>query len=469
MDENRPDAALTEAETEQENKAPETFDVWGDPVKTETFEAWDEADDEAEDEADDGEAAEDAEAPEKKKKPAKKRPAEKSAEKPAKKSGKKPQKQQTKKRSKTASRVLTVILTLLLVVLAVLVFVFRDELTRESLRRTFGKESAVSPAKEAFTYETGAAQVFASAGDGLAVACSSSVQLLDAKGHTVYKQVVSYDTPAVFACADQAMFCDLGGTECIIAGMDGESVILGADGSEARNILTASMNGSGWFVLVTEEPGYKGLVSVYNADCEKQYEWWSGTGYVLRTAVSPDNRFLSVLCADKEGTKLHVFALNSETERAGQTFADTLFYDLYYMNNDTICLVGETGLCCLDADGTVKNTYDVGDSYLLDYEFGQNFVTLFVSDYRSGGGGTLVTLDGKAGVLGTETLERDVVSLSAQGKQLLVMTADGLALYDQALVRRYANETLMTEKRALLRPSGDVLLLSAYSAERFSF
>ena len=277
MDENRPDAALTEAETEQDNKVPETFDVWGDPVKTETVEAWDEADAE--------ETAEDAEAPEKK--TAKKRPAEKS--------GKKPQKQQAKKRNKTASRVLTVILTLLLIVLAVLVFVFRDELTRESLRRTFGKESAVSPAKEAFTYETGAAQVFASAGDGLAVACSSSVQLLDAKGQTVFKQVVSYDTPAVFACADQAMFCDLGGTECIIAGMDGESVILGADGSEARNILTASMNGSGWFVLVTEEPGYKGLVSVYNADCEKQYEWWSGTGYVLRTAVSPDNRFLSVL------------------------------------------------------------------------------------------------------------------------------------------------------------------------------
>ena len=433
MDENRPDAALTEAKTEQENMGPETFDVWGDPVRTERFTAENNAE---------------------------------NAEKPAKKSGKK---RTAKKRGRTASRILTVILTLLLVMLAVLVFVFRDELTRESLRRTFGKENAASSAKEAFTYETGTGQVFTSAGDGLAVACSSSVQLLDAKGQTAFKQVVSYDTPAVFACADRAMFCDLGGTQCVIAGMDGESVTLGADGSELRSILTANMNGSGWFVLVTEEPGYKGLVSVYNADCEKQYEWWSGTGYVLRAAVSPDNRNLAVLCADKEGTKLHIFALNSETERAEQSFADTLFYDLYYMNNDTLCLMGETGLCFADADGAVKNTYDIGDSYLLDYEFGQSFITLFISDYRSGGGGTLVTLDGKAGVLGTETLERDVVSLSTQGKQLLVMTADGLTLYDQALARRYVNETLMTEKRALLLPSGDILLLSAYSAERFSF
>ena len=66
-------------------------------------------------------------------------------------------------------------------------------------------------------------------------------------------------------------------------------------------------------------------------------------------------------------------------------------------------------------------------------------------------------------------LERDVLSLSAEGKQLLVMTAGSLALYDQGLVRQYANETLMTAKRAILRPAGDILLLHAYSAERFRF
>ena len=373
------------------------------------------------------------------------------------------------KRSVALNRILTVILTLLLVALAVLVFVFREELTGESLRRTFGKETSVAPARDAFTYETGAEQVFASAGDGLAVASSSSVQLLDGKGQTVFKQVVSFEMPAVFACADRALFCDLGGTECIAAGMDGESASISSGSKDDREILTAGMNDSGWFTLVTAEPGYKALVSVYNADCEKQFEWWSGTGYVLRAAVSPDNRSLAVLCAETEGTKLHFFALNSEEEQASLCLADTLAYDLTYLSGDLLCVIGETGVFFVSSDGALKNQYAIGDSYLLDYTFGQGFLALFISDYRGGGGGTLLTLDLKGTVLGTQTLERDAVSLSARGKQLLVMTGGGLVLYDQALVRQYANETLMTARRAILRPTGDILLLSAYSAERFSF
>ena len=96
-------------------------------------------------------------------------------------------------------------------------------------------------------------------------------------------------------------------------------------------------------------------------------------------------------------------------------------------------------------------------------------MTAFVSDYRSGAGGTLLTFGSDGRVLGSAALDRDVISLSAAGKQLLVMTGGSLALYNQELTLQSANETLMTAKRALLRPSGDILLLHAYSAERFSF
>ena len=370
-----------------------------------------------------------------------------------------------KRRSKQMQRFLTGVLTVLLVILAVLVFVFRDALSGESLRQHFGKENSVAPAREAFTYETGAEQVFAPVGSGLAVASSSSVQLLDAGGKTVYKQVVSFELPAVFAGDEAALFCDLSGTDCIVVTMDGESRTL----DNGRAVLTAGMNASGWFTVVTAEPGYKGLVSVYDADCEKRYEWWSGTGYVLGAAVSPDNRALAVLCAEKSGTKLHLFSLSSETQQAECSFDDVLLYDLYYMNSDTLCLLGETGLTYVAPDGSIRGEYPIDGAYMLDYAFCPNFAALFVSDYRSGAGGTLVTLDSRGEVLGTQTLERDVVSLSASGKQLLVMTGGGLVQYDQALVRQYANETLMTAKRAILRPGGDILLLSAYSAERFSF
>ena len=374
--------------------------------------------------------------------------------------------EEAKPRGRTLKRVLAGILTLLLIVLAVLVFVFRDELTGAGLRRLFGREAAEAAAREAFTYETGAEQVFAPAGDGLAVASSSAVQLLNAAGETVFKQVVSYEKPAVFGSEKGALFCELGGTGSILADFSGES----RTPERGGEILTAGMNENGWFYLVTAESGYKGLVSVYNAACEKQYEWWSGSGYVLRAAISPDNRALAVVCAEREGAVLHFFALGSETERGSAAVADTLLIDLCWLSGDSVCAVGETGVWFFSADGEEKGSCPLEGRYLLDYEFGRtNFVALYISAYRSGGTGTLLTLDSRGQVLGTAELDRDVISLSAVGRQLLVMTGSSLALYNQELVRQSANETLMTAKRAILRPAGDILLLHAYSAEKFSF
>ncbi len=371
-----------------------------------------------------------------------------------------------RKRGKVLRRILAGILTLLLVALALLVFVFRDALTGEGLRRLFRRERAETETREAFTYETGAEQVFAATGDGLAVASTSTVQLLNAAGDLVFKQVSSYDTPAVFGAKNGALFCDLGGKHCVFAYLSGESVELSSGGE----ILTAGTNENGWFYLVTAEAGYKALVSVYNSECEKQYEWWSGSGYVLRASVSPDNRSLAVLCAERDCTKLHFFALSSETERASEQIENALYYDLAWLGGDTLCAVGETGLCFFSAAGKQTGAYALEGRYLLDYELSRSgFAAIFVSDYRSGAGGTLLTLGGDGRVLGSAALERDVVSLSAEGKQLLVMTAGSLALYDQNLVRLYADETLMTARRAILRPAGDILLLHAYSAERFSF
>ena len=371
-----------------------------------------------------------------------------------------------KQRSKTLRRILAGILTLLLVVLAVLVFLFRDALTGEGIRRIFGREQTDGELREAFTYETGALQMFAAAGDGLAVASSSSLQLLDASGEIVFKQVVSYDSPAVFASASGALFCDLNGKHSVFASLSGQQHDIPPGG----DILTAGMNENGWFCLVTAEAGYKALVSVYNSECEKQYEWWSGSGYVLRAAVSPDNRSLAVLCAERDCTKLHLFSLSSETEKEGATIENALYYDLAWLGGDTICVVGETGLRFYSGAGKETGAYSLDGRYLLDYTLGHaGFAAIYVSPYRSGGGGTLLTLDGRGQVLGSAELERDVISLSAEGKQLLMMTADSLVLYDQGLVRQYANETLMTAKRAILRPAGDILLLHAYSAERFRF
>lgn len=371
-----------------------------------------------------------------------------------------------RKQSKLIQRILAAVLTLLLIVLAVLVFVFREQLSDENLRESIYGPDPFETEGEAFAYESGSDQVFAAAGNGLAVASGSAVQLLNSDGETVWKQIVSYGEPAVFACAQRALFCDIGGRAAVSVNMEGESAAVETGG----NIISASMNENGWFTLVTEAAGYKGLVRVYNAEQELQYEWWSGSGYVLRAVLSPDNRTMAAVCVDSEGAKLHCFALSSESARSVTQFPQELVFDLCFLDSETVCCISESGLHFTDLDGNEKGSYELGDYYLLDYAFGsEHFVSLFVSAYRSGTGGLLVTLDAKGEVLGYEEVNRNVTSLCASGKQLLVMTGGDITLYGHDLTRQSSREALMTAKKALLRPKGDVLLLSTYAAEQFGF
>jgi len=372
-----------------------------------------------------------------------------------------------KKKSKLLQRILTGVLTVLLVILAVLVFVFRDRLDDESLRESFGKQLEMPQTYgEAFAYESGTDQVFASVGDGLAVASGSAIQLLNADGETVWKQIISYSAPTVLAAEDRALFCDIGGHTATVVDFDGESAVLETN----DEILTAAINRNGWVTLVTEATGYKSLVLVYNADRELQYEWWSGSGYVLRAIVSPDNRLLVALCVDGEGSKLHFFALSDEEELAVTEFPRELAFDLCFRDNSTLCCLSESALHFVRTDGTEKGLFDLGSEYLMDYDFGSaDFVTVFVSAYRTGTGGRLMTVSNGGELLGETELSRNVTSLSAQGKQLLVMTGSDIGLYGQDLVQLNYQEALMTAKKAILQPSGDILLLSAYAAEQFQF
>ncbi len=368
-----------------------------------------------------------------------------------------------KKRRPLLRRILLMLLAA--AVLSALFFVFRSRFAGGGT--PFGVRPAQTGIRaESFTYENGTDQVFASVGNGLAVASGSTLQLLNSAGETVWKQVVSFGTPAIAAADDRALFCDIGGQHAELVREDGTSTVLDVP----EEIITASMNPDGWYVIVTDSAGYKGVVHVYNDECEPRYEWWSGSGYVLRAAVSPDDRLLAVLCADGTGSKLHIFSLSSENELASAAFPQELAFDLGFLGSDTVCCVSEQALHFIRTDGTVAGEYSLGENALMDYDLGSDsFVALFVSVYRAGTGRTVLTLGRDGTELGRADIGESVTSLCARGRQLLVMTGGGLTLYGQDMSEQQRREMLITAKRALLRSGGGVLLLSAYAAEPFRF
>ena len=374
--------------------------------------------------------------------------------------------EQVHKGSSRFARVITVLVTATLIVMAALVFLYRDQLSSQGLQRLLGGGSPSGDSYAPYSYENGTSQCFAAAGDGFAVASSSGIQLLDSKGATVVREVCSMDDPALAASGAAAVFFDVGGDTCKLATFDG--TVRDIDAGES--ILSASVNDSGYFAVISEESGSKGLVQVFDKEGELLYQWFSGSGYPLRAQVSPDSRHLAVLCLTEEGSALHLFKLSSEDEQATLHYPGQLLYDLSYMSSDRLCLLGSEGMAFAKSDGSAVSEFDFGGLYLAAYDFGgSGFAAVYLSEYRAGAGGTLVTLDSDGTELGRTALDGDLISLSARGRQVLFAASDGLELYSQALQLIESDRELVTAKHAILRPKGDVLLLSSFAAEPFDF
>jgi hypothetical protein len=106
----------------------------------------------------------------------------------------------------------------------------------------------------------------------------------------------------------------------------------------------------GYTVLISEEAGFLGVVTVTDSAGEALYKWQSSEGYVLAAEVSPRHNSLAVLTAGAEaGFRLRVFSLENETEQGSYSAPERgAFYDIEYLENNRIALIGNSAVTVTD-------------------------------------------------------------------------------------------------------------------------
>ena len=370
------------------------------------------------------------------------------------------------KKSKKRGRVRTIaaiLAALLLVCCAAAALLYRDRLTPDALRGMFAGGGETDETSEPFTYEVGSGQVFAVSGNRLAVASPTGIQLLSDKGYTVVREVFSMDRPAIAVSEKYCVFYDAGGRELRYVNAKNESVRL--DMGETA-ILSASVNDSGYLTVITEETGYKAVVTVYDSTLHRVFAWHSGSAYVHAAQVSPNDRTLAALCTDTSGGRLQLFTLGSEEPSGSFASAGELFWDLRWLGRDTVCVLTEERLIFLDDGAQMTGEYAFADRWLLDYGFGDGFASVLLGEHRSGGSSLLVTVGANGREKSSAELhQKDVLTLSAGSDRVLTLCADELTLYTDMLSPLGSTQETLGAKKALLRRDGKCLLLSAYSAE----
>lgn len=306
---------------------------------------------------------------------------------------------------------------------------------------------------DGWSLEGGSGDVFSISGNSLASASSTGLTVYSTDGDILLQELVSMQTPAL-ACSDGVIAAwDIGGTELRIARNDAVEQI-----EVTNKLISVRVNDAGWFTVTAEEPGYKGLVTVYDDSLTAVYAWYAGSGYPLSAQLSPDCKSLAVLTASEDGAQLRFFQLDSEDEQGVYASGNELLNDIYWLDNGTVCALGSTHAVFLDSVGAETASYDFGGLYLTDYDFGGDFITLALTEYISGSAARLVTLDSKGKELGSTELEGELLALDTSDGRVAALLADSVKMYSDNLKLKDSCE-VQNARDVFLRQTGDLLVI----------
>lgn len=209
-----------------------------------------------------------------------------------------------------------------------------------------------------------------------AVLCTKEKILgISASGKTEWEVPVRLNNPLLSVCGDYILAADRGGKDLYL--MNEGKVILQT--TSAYTILNASVAADGRFVVVSDEPYFKGLVTVKDAKDSELFVWHSGNAYIIDAVLGADTGRLAVgvvntAAGGEAGTKLSggvlLFNLYETEPFQTHTFDGCLLTNVFRADKGFLAVTDKNSVG-IGADGAQTWTYDYG---------GQNLSKLCKSD-----------------------------------------------------------------------------------------
>jgi len=370
------------------------------------------------------------------------------------------------------SRILVAILTLLLIVTAVIVVVFRDQVNLDSVKRYLTYQALERNDKGVgaeFDITADKTNSYAALDDCL-IACSNNRIQIYSNGGSVYVDMqVSIFDPVILAEGNYALIYDAGGSELYL--FSERQLIHEYKAEEGSSILSARVNSNGWLVIIEEAAGYKASATVYNDRFQPVMTQNISSSFVIDGVVSPDNRKLALITIGQEETKfastLRIYDCGDGAETVSRVISNEPPLDLRW-DEDGFWLQELNSLRRLDDSGSEVGLWEDESLHLQGFSLsGDGFAVEYYSRYRAGNAGTLMVIDEKGAISAQLDLNEEILSVSASGRYIGVLTHSGLTIYTSSL-NRYAyldNDTGIV--KAIVRSDGTAMLVSEKTASVF--
>ncbi len=365
-------------------------------------------------------------------------------------------------------------LTATLVVVAVAVslvaaLVFRDRLNADSVRRWFTYRSLIrsdSGRAESFPYGGELTDTFAVLDGDLLVCSRNAISLYSGSGAQYINEPVSMENPVVNTNGSLAVVYDAGGTDLYVLGQ--RSLVWSS--KDFESILSARLNKNGQLTVVTQASGYRGMVTVYDAAYSPVMHIDLSSAFVMDAALSDNGHTLAILTVGQSGgafaTNLELYEMSYASGEYAPDFTCQLGGGVVLETKHTAAAVwslADRGLTVTGHDGRSSGV-SWADKHLRRYTLsGDGFAAILLGKYRAGSQAELWVVD-ESGQRRVLELNEQVLSISAAGRYLAVLTGDRLDLYTDQLELYNTLKGTQGARNVLLMPDGSAILISADSA-----
>lgn len=358
-------------------------------------------------------------------------------------------------------RIVVFVVLVVAVCAAVGLVLFQESLNFDALRRYF-KYFNLRDQEDSgiYTFDSHNSNRYGAAGSGLAVGSVGGLVYYQDNGAERYSIQSQLALPQLITRGKMMLCYDVGGTTLLLGNTNGELLNLSSD----KAILDADLASTGALCYSSSSSGYKSVLTVYNAGQELIYRWLSSTTYMPLCAIPEKGSYLAAVGLGASGgafeSSVYFFRTDAEEIQQQVSLGNELIYDLFFLDSDTVCAVGEQSVQLVDVDGTYLGSYTYEEPYLKDYDTqGDGFLTLVTNMYRAGNRNTLRTLDESGSEIASLYLGQEVLDLSASGNYVAVLTPDDLTIYTSSLNVYAQTNDIGSATSVIMREDGSALLL----------
>lgn len=381
-----------------------------------------------------------------------------------------------KKKTHWLVRLLAFLVTLALVAGAIFLIANRDLLNLDAWKRYINYrtlERSDSGQAASFAYSGSSSDVIAALGNDLLVCSEGGIRLYSGSGVCYVDESVILEEPAAEICGDTAAVYSVGGDAIYLYRDRAQYHVLSDLNGQ---LLSVRLNSSGWLAVTAREGSYKAVITIYDDELNKRMAFRLSSAYVTDAVVTEDCKSLATVSIGQNGTvfesTLSFYDLPDSrngsvdydlTPTATHTLGNNVILEVD--GTSSIWCVGDTGVSVWD--GKNVGSWSCQGKYLKAYSVSDAFAAMLIGKYQTGSQAELYTIDHQGEPSVGRVINEQILSLSAAGRYVAVLTADRLDIYTQDLEIYAVLDGTDDAQKVLMRDDGTALLIGSGTASLY--